>query len=184
MGELSCCNWCGRGSRKQDGLASSAQQHCMKAPPLIRPLQIQVYACVMSKSLRNRGPNTKIKCEQTAAIPSFVYWTVFGCLDFLSSFFSPVNLLPVWQNGGDRQHPKPWLCSKVHPGLLFWGEAEPSLWLVSDLLWSCIIIVASLVSSALLHCDVLYLCDLQPCNCTLKKLTSVNPANSVRSNIP
>lgn len=67
------------------------------------------------------------------------------CFDFLllHSYHCPVLLdihlfapSSVWQNGGDRQYAKPGLRSKVHPGLLFWGEAEPSLWLVSDSLWS------------------------------------------------
>lgn len=38
----------------------------------------------------------------------------------------------VWPNRGDRQHPEPRLCQKVHLGLLFRGKAKPSLWLVSD----------------------------------------------------
>lgn len=42
----------------------------------------------------------------------------------------------VWENRGDRQHAKPRLCQKVHPGLLLRGEAEPALWRVSYSFWS------------------------------------------------
>lgn len=56
---------------------------------------------------------------------------------------------PVWKNRSHRQHPKSRLCSKVHPRLLLWGEAESSLRLVSDFLWRRISIVFSLLPSVL-----------------------------------
>lgn len=76
------------------GFGSCTQQSYVKEPPLI----------------------SLLKCKRTVDIEMMMV----GVLDVqISLFFFTILLLLVWQNGGDRQHAEPRLCSKVHLGLLF-----------------------------------------------------------------
>ena len=89
--------------------------------------QTSVTVCVMRvrmKKIKNRQPHTA--CINLKLLLS--------CFCFHPSSRLSISFLPpstVWPNGDDRQHSKSRLCQKVHPGLLFRGEAESSLWLVS-----------------------------------------------------
>lgn len=77
------------------GFGSCTQHLYVKEPPLISPLK-----CNKKKS-RTRGDDGR-RC---------------GCVNF--TLFYHLLSSTVWQNGGDRQHPEPRLCAKVHLGLLF-----------------------------------------------------------------
>lgn len=92
---------------------------------------MNVYACVISRPLKKtHGEHTQLK-----RAPPLSVFVLLSCFSFHhSSLLTSICFSPstVRQNRGDRQHPKPWLCQKVHLGLLFWREAEPPLRLVSD----------------------------------------------------
>lgn len=103
---------------------------------------------------------------------------MFGCLHFLSLFSPHLSPSTVWQNRGDRQYPQPRLCAKVHLGLLFWGEAESTLWFVSGFLWNRVIIGSSLLPSSLICCDEIYRFRWTEDD----RLTPVNPAEKRQSN--
>lgn len=77
------------------GFGSCTQQSYVKEPPLI----------------------SLLKCKRTVDIEEMMV----GVLDVQISlvFFYHFITSTVWQNGGDRQHAEPRLCSKVHLGLLF-----------------------------------------------------------------
>lgn len=74
------------GWRKQDGLASCAQQHYVREPQLIKPLQV----CNIGR-VRNGGANAKLKCEETTTttvtcLVNSVWVSSFPFIIFPSSF--------------------------------------------------------------------------------------------------
>lgn len=130
----------------------------VKAAPSIRPPEIQLSASLLSEilfflSFFFKGVNTKTQVQGSGWNILCLFNLFFPfCLFLFSLFF----FFTVWQNGGDRQHAEPRLCSQVHLGLLFRGETEPSLWLVSAPDSGCITLSSPLLHPALLHRDVLW----------------------------
>lgn len=55
-------------------------------------------------------------------------------------------LLPVRQNRSHRQHPQPWLCPQIHPGLFLWGETKSTVWPVSKQI-HCMFVFLEFVSA-------------------------------------
>lgn len=77
----------------------------------------------------------QLLCDCMMSFSSFSLHSLSAPSSVFFSFSLSASGL-VWENRGDRQHAKPRLCQEVHPRLLLWGEAEPSLWRVSYSVWS------------------------------------------------